>query len=350
MALLSPILWEPSADEQRVRDAAALWQGFAGHLECTLADLAGTAHRVTTEHEGTAIDAFAGYWAGLAGPGDAHLTDLVVACRAIAAALDAYAEALAEIRRQLLELAATIAAAIALGAALSWATAGISAVGAASTVTAATVQASGLAAVLASRATTIPRLVALHATIGALEGLATYAVIEPLRIATFHPNEDPFGSFALTEAAAAAAGGAVIPGWRAVRGGRRALSAMRSARVDAGRSLPPVSQAAAGSPLRLQLPPEVSWGSTRKLQKHFDDHAADFGSTNPEGYAEEAAAFLERGLADGLPVKVTERGIIRVYEPGTNTFGSYNANGTTRTFFKPSSGVQYWQRQGGEPR
>ena len=38
--------------------------------------------------------------------------------------------------------------------------------------------------------------------------------------------------------------------------------------------------------------------------------------------------------------------IVRMYDPSTNTFGSYNGDGTTRTFFKPTS-TTYWGRQRG---
>ena len=34
------------------------------------------------------------------------------------------------------------------------------------------------------------------------------------------------------------------------------------------------------------------------------------------------------------PTKVDDNGVTRVYDPRTNTFGAYNADGTTRTFYK----------------
>jgi pyocin large subunit-like protein len=58
-----------------------------------------------------------------------------------------------------------------------------------------------------------------------------------------------------------------------------------------------------------------------------------------------ASEFLQR---PGTLAKIDADGVIRVYDPATNTFGSYNANGTTRTFFKPTSPT-YWDRQPGSP-
>ncbi|CAB4243605.1 Pyocin large subunit-like protein (fragment) [Methylacidimicrobium sp. AP8] len=38
-----------------------------------------------------------------------------------------------------------------------------------------------------------------------------------------------------------------------------------------------------------------------------------------------AQEFLRRAQAEGLPTKVDSKGVIRIYDPATNTFGSYNA-------------------------
>jgi pyocin large subunit-like protein len=48
-----------------------------------------------------------------------------------------------------------------------------------------------------------------------------------------------------------------------------------------------------------------------------------------------------------LPTKIDADGVIRVYDPKNNIFGAYNADGTTKTFFKPTS-TDYWQRQVGK--
>jgi len=37
-----------------------------------------------------------------------------------------------------------------------------------------------------------------------------------------------------------------------------------------------------------------------------------------------------------------------VYDESTNTFGSYNSDGSTKTFYKPTDGVEYWNRQPGK--
>jgi RHS repeat-associated protein len=98
-----------------------------------------------------------------------------------------------------------------------------------------------------------------------------------------------------------------------------------------------------------RLSPEDTWGNPTTLARHYRDHGADFGARSAEDYANQAYEFLQRSQHEGLPTKIDGDGVIRVYDPGTNTFGAYNPDGTTRTFFTPKSGVDYWERQPGSP-
>jgi hypothetical protein len=93
-------------------------------------------------------------------------------------------------------------------------------------------------------------------------------------------------------------------------------------------------------------PPAFTWANPTRLMQHFVDHAKDFGADTPSAYARMARDFLERSRLDGLPTKVDRAGVVRVYEPASNTFGVYNAQGRTITFFKPTS-KSYWERQKG---
>ncbi|KAA3610784.1 MAG: hypothetical protein DWQ01_07685 [Planctomycetota bacterium] len=99
---------------------------------------------------------------------------------------------------------------------------------------------------------------------------------------------------------------------------------------------------------------EALWGNPRTLVDHFKRHGADFGAKNVDDYAQKASAFLRRSQREKLPTKIDKDGIIRVWDPATNTFGSYNANGTTKTFFKPDPAKHgrptnqgYWNDQPG---
>lgn len=102
-------------------------------------------------------------------------------------------------------------------------------------------------------------------------------------------------------------------------------------------------------PTKLQAPPaRQTWGAPRSLQDHFDRHGADFSAKDPEDYAAQAWVFLRRAKAEGLPAKLDDDGVLRVYEPKTRSFAAYNKDLTTRTYFKPGR-RDYFDDQPGRP-
>jgi pyocin large subunit-like protein len=78
------------------------------------------------------------------------------------------------------------------------------------------------------------------------------------------------------------------------------------------------------------------WGKPETIQDHFERHGPDFGARSAEEYVQQSQDFYIRAQEEGLPTKIDSLGVVRVYDPETNTFGAYNMNGSTRTFFKPS--------------
>lgn len=93
-------------------------------------------------------------------------------------------------------------------------------------------------------------------------------------------------------------------------------------------------------------PATETWGNLETLQPHFLSHGSDFGATSADDYARAATQFLRRSEREHLPTKIKNDGSIRIYDPKTNTFGSYTSTGKTKTLFKPTS-PSYWQRQKG---
>lgn len=90
----------------------------------------------------------------------------------------------------------------------------------------------------------------------------------------------------------------------------------------------------------------LHWGNLRTLQDHFERHGADFDARDGEDYARQAHAFYVNRAQ--YQVKTDTDGTVRIYDAATNAFGAYNANGTTRTYFKPGNGQAYFDRQPGE--
>ncbi|MGI9089390.1 MAG: hypothetical protein ACR2HH_16890 [Chthoniobacterales bacterium] len=50
-----------------------------------------------------------------------------------------------------------------------------------------------------------------------------------------------------------------------------------------------------------------------------------------------ALQFLRRAQLEGLPAKVDRKGVVRVFDYGSGTFGAYNRDWHTKTFFKPGN-------------
>ena len=86
------------------------------------------------------------------------------------------------------------------------------------------------------------------------------------------------------------------------------------------------------------------WGNLDTLQDHFGRHGKDFNSNSINDYINKSQKFYKS--KNNYQVKIDQDGVIRIYDPVNNTFGSYNPDGTTRTFFKPTS-KNYWNNQTG---
>ncbi len=91
-----------------------------------------------------------------------------------------------------------------------------------------------------------------------------------------------------------------------------------------------------------------AWGNPSTLEDHFVRHGADFRARNEEDYARQAHQLLQRARTSRLPAKRDADGTLRIFDPRTGAFGAYNADGTTRTYFKPDSPT-YFDRQPGVP-
>lgn len=90
------------------------------------------------------------------------------------------------------------------------------------------------------------------------------------------------------------------------------------------------------------------WANIGSLQDHFDRHGGDFSAKSPDDYAAQAWRFRERAVAERLPMKLDSDGTVRVFDPKSRAFASFNRDGTAKTYFRPDSS-SYWQRQPGRP-
>jgi hypothetical protein len=104
---------------------------------------------------------------------------------------------------------------------------------------------------------------------------------------------------------------------------------------------------------------EELWRSPGVLRDHAwgggaregdSPHALDVGAGSDREYAQLAYQFLQDAPKNGYEVKQAG-GVVRVYDAATNTFGSYGADGSVKTFFKPdlARNPNYWADQPGTP-
>jgi len=89
-----------------------------------------------------------------------------------------------------------------------------------------------------------------------------------------------------------------------------------------------------------------SWGNPASLPDHFARHGRDFGARNADEYALMAYQFLHRATVEPYQAKIDDHRVLRIYDPRTGSFGAYNPDGTTKTFFKPGR-ADYFDRQPG---
>jgi len=101
---------------------------------------------------------------------------------------------------------------------------------------------------------------------------------------------------------------------------------------------------------------KYNWSNPNSLIDHVERHGDDFGINSLEDYAKSAQDFFEKGMdeSSGYFRKVDDNGTIRIYDSNTDTFGSFNPDGSTRTYYKPNpeehhfeTNMDYWDAQKG---
>ncbi len=84
-----------------------------------------------------------------------------------------------------------------------------------------------------------------------------------------------------------------------------------------------------------------------RFEEHYQKHVIDqqeFGDITREEYMALAQALVDSG-GDGILSKVDEDKNTLYYDPETNSFAVVSKDGYLRTFFKPSQGRKYYDKQ-----
>lgn len=218
-------LWWPSADEDELRAAAAAWDRTALALE-QAADLGRSGVvRARARWEGEAAERFERAWARH----EAALGDDVAGCRALASALERYADAVADATRRVEELAVTAGATIVAGVGFAWLTFGTSTAVAAGVSAGLVAAAEAIGLELSVTAATITGGALVGAVFGAGEAaVVNLAVTQPLRVEAFGD-----GAYSAAQMAEATATGAFFGGALGGALGRSVVTAGPTGRTAA---------------------------------------------------------------------------------------------------------------------
>ncbi len=89
---------------------------------------------------------------------------------------------------------------------------------------------------------------------------------------------------------------------------------------------------------------EYSFRSKNQYVSHYEKHGAEFGDITIEEYLEMANDLINSD-SETLHTKMSEDGDYLFYDEATNEFLVLSADGYIRTFFKPTAGIDYYNRQ-----
>jgi filamentous hemagglutinin len=78
---------------------------------------------------------------------------------------------------------------------------------------------------------------------------------------------------------------------------------------------------------------------------HWSKHAAEFPEfRNASQYVESAQKFVSNPPTNVL-TKTRPNGDVLFYDTASNTFAVKNSAGAPRTMFRPTDGINYWNKQ-----
>lgn len=81
------------------------------------------------------------------------------------------------------------------------------------------------------------------------------------------------------------------------------------------------------------------------LDSHFEKHAAEFGNITKQQYLKGAQDLVSSKPGGNILTKVRPNGDTIFYNKATNEFAVKTSDGIIRTYFKPTDGINYFNRQ-----
>jgi pyocin large subunit-like protein len=91
--------------------------------------------------------------------------------------------------------------------------------------------------------------------------------------------------------------------------------------------------------------PDIGFASRQKLVDHYKKHGREFGAVTMEQYLRIAQELRDRPAGGAILESVRPDGVVSRYDRETGDFLAFNRDGIIRTYFRPTDGEKYYQRQ-----
>jgi pyocin large subunit-like protein len=145
--------------------------------------------------------------------------------------------------------------------------------------------------------------------------------------------------------------GRIIAG-RAERFGAAALFILVLLAVACGPSQAPPTQAQKtndavegnAAPSHIKRP-DLGFASRQKLVDHYQKHGREFGTIAMEQYLGKAQELRDRPAGSAILETARPDGTVTRFDRESGDFIAFSRDGTIRTYFRPTDGEAYYQRQ-----
>jgi hypothetical protein len=91
--------------------------------------------------------------------------------------------------------------------------------------------------------------------------------------------------------------------------------------------------------------PQIGFRSTERLREHFRKHGREFHVKAAADYLRLAQLLRDRSKGGDVLEFVRNDAVTCKFDRATGAFIAYDSDGTIRTFFRPTDGEAYFERQ-----
>ena len=91
--------------------------------------------------------------------------------------------------------------------------------------------------------------------------------------------------------------------------------------------------------------PQIGFRTAERLREHFRKHGREFHAKSAEAYLRLAQLLRDRPKGGDVLEFVRNDAVTCKFDRATGSFIAYDSDGTIRTFFRPTDGEAYFERQ-----